>query len=107
MSPLFELRWLTPGAVRYATGKGNGDASARFQADTPKYASFLRPLCVRLCVFVRCVRSHAAGAPEGTVHSARLHRSRAPDGGITVALPMAVAATTQNGRKQFFELPLA
>ena len=30
----------------------------------------------RLCVFVRCVRSHAAGAHEGTVHFAELPHLR-------------------------------
>jgi hypothetical protein len=71
MSPLVEFLCMAPrcGPDRCAPGKGNGDASVRSLADTPKYASFLRPPCVRLCVFVRCVRSHAAGAHEGTVHS--------------------------------------
>ena len=32
-----------------------------------KYGSFLRPPRVRLCVFVRCVRSHAAVTHEGKV----------------------------------------
>jgi len=65
---LFTFLCLDPGAVGpLRAGKGNGDASVRSLADTPKDASFFRPPCVRLCVFVRCVRSHAAGAHEGTV----------------------------------------
>ena len=68
--PLVEFLCLVPqvrsGPLR--AGKGNGDASARAPADTLKYASFLRAPRVHLCVFVRCVRSHAAGAHEGTVH---------------------------------------
>ena len=48
------------------SGKGNGDASARSLADTPENT---RRSCglrtVHLCVFVRCVRSHAAGCSPG------------------------------------------
>ena len=61
-----------------------------------KHASFLRPPRVRLCVFVRCVRSHAAGCTRG--HSpfrgitAFAPVSRASASGIRLALPLAVAA---------------
>ena len=61
-----------------------------------QHASFLRPPRVRLCVFVRCVRSHAAGCSRG--HSpfrgitAFAPVSRASASGIRLALPLAVAA---------------
>ena len=78
-------------------GKGNGDASARSLADSAENTRrFLRPPRVRPCVFVRCVRSHAAGCARG-------HRpfrgitafapvSRASASGIRLALPLAVGA---------------
>ena len=61
----------------------------------PKYASFLRPPRVRLCVFVRCVRSHAAGAHEEDGVTAFAPVSRASGSGIPLALPMAVAKRHQ------------
>ena len=62
----------------------------------PKHASFLRPPRVRLCAFVRCVRSHAAGCSRG--HSpfrgitAFAPVSHASASGIRLALPLALAA---------------
>ena len=81
-----------------AIGSCLDDASARSLAYTPeKHASLLRPPRVRLCVFVRCVRSHAAGCSRG-------HRpfggktelapvSRAPANGIRLAWSISGGST--------------
>ena len=58
----------------------------------PKYASCLRPPRERLCVFVRCVRSHAAVAHEDTVLPHLRPFSRAAGSGIPLALPVAVGS---------------
>ena len=52
------------GSDRHAPGGATAMPARDPWQTRPKYASFLRPPRVRLCVFVRCVRSHAAVAHD-------------------------------------------
>ena len=95
--PLFEfVCLLNRHTDRHAPGKATAMPARDPWQTRPKHASFLRPPRVRLCVFVRCVRSHAAGCSRG--HSpfrgitAFAPVSRASASGIRLALPLAVAA---------------